>query len=521
MRLRASVVITPERLEPRLPLSSTDVLTYQDNNARTGEDLHEKLLTPQNVNSATFGLRFNLLVDGKVDAQPLYVSNLKIGAARHNVVFVATEHDSLYAFDADAGTLLWQTSLLGVGEVPSDPRGCTQVTPEIGITSTPIIDRKSQTIYAVAMSKDAAGNYFQRLHAIDITTGAEKFGGAHTISATFPGTGANSSNGTTVFDPAQYKERCALLLSRGIIYTSWASHCDIPEYGSWVMSFDAHTLQPRGVLNLTPNGNEGAFWAAGGGPAADANGNVYLISGNGTFDENLTPAGFPSQGDFGDSFIKLAGRNSLRVADYFTPANQAELAANDLDFGSTAPLLLPPMKDSQGHTRQLAVGAGKDAVIYLVDRQHMGKFSANNSSLYQQVTGGVASGVFASPAYFNGKLYYGSVNDTLKAFTFSNARLSKAPAAQSANVFGYPGASPSISANGKRNGIVWAAENTDPAVLHAYDANDLSHELYNSTQAGPRDQFGAGNKFITPMVANGEVFVGTTNSVGVFGLLGK
>jgi len=503
---------------------SQDVLTYHNDNARTGLNPNETILTPANVNSSAFGKLFLLSVDGKVDAQPLYLSNVTIpNKGTHNLLFVATEHDSVYAFDADTGAVLWQVSLLKPGESTSDDHGCGQVTPEIGITATPVIDRSSGpngSVYLVAMSKDSSRKYFQRLHALDVTTGAEQFGGPVDIQAQFPGIGDNSNGTNVIFDPGQYKERPALLLLNHVIYTTWASHCDFRPYTGWVISYDENTLAQVSVLNVTPNGNEGAIWASGGGPAADSSGNIYFLDANGTFDTTLNAQGFPSQGDYGNAFLKLSTiNNTLAVADYFQTFDQATLNNNDTDLGSGAALLLPDMTDALGKIRHLAVGAGKDGNIYLADRDNMGKFNpANNSSLYQELPGALPGGEWANPAYFNNRLYYGPVGGPIYAFQFSTAKLSSTLASRSVNTFNYPGATPSVSANGVLNGIVWATENTSPAVLHAYDASDLSNELYNSNQAGARDQFGAGNKFITPTIANGKAYVGTTNGVGVFGL---
>jgi len=374
------------------------------------------------------------------------------------------------------------------------------------------------------MTKDASGNYFQRLHALDITTGAEEFGGPQDIQATFPGTGDSSIGGKVVFDPKQYEERAGLLLVNGVVYTSWASHCDIPPYRGWVVGYNESSLAQASVLNFTPNGSEGSVWASGAGPAADANGNIYFLAANGTFDTSLDVNGFPAKGDYGNGFLKLStSNNTLAVADYFAMFNTVAESNNDQDLGSGGALVLPDMTDSQGQIKHLAVGAGKDQNIYLVDRDHMGKFNPNdNSNIYQELSGALSGGEFAMPAYFNNTLYYGAVGDSIKAFQFSNAKLSTSLASETSNKFGYPGTTPSISATGTSNGIVWAAENGSTAVLHAYDATDLSRELYNSNQAASsRDHFGTGNKFITPTIANGKVYVGTTNGVGVFGLLNQ
>jgi hypothetical protein len=501
--------------------SSTDVVTYHYDNQRTGQNLNEVTLTPANVNSTKFGKLGEFTVDGKVDAQPLYLSSLTIGGQKRNVLYVATEHGSVYAFDADningtTSTSLWTTSTLGGGETTSDNRGCGQVSPEIGITATPVIDRTRNAIYVIAMSKNSAGNYFQRIHALDLTTGAELFGGPKTISATFPGTGDNSSGGNVVFDPKQYKERPGLLEINGTVYTTWASHCDIRPYTSWVIGFDANTLAQTTVLNLVPNGSDGGLWMSGAAPAADAAGNIFFLVGNGTFETTLTAQGFPSNKDCGNCFVKLSTGSGLALADYFTPQNTVAESNADQDLGSGGTLLLPDLKDASGTTKHLALGGGKDSTVYVADRDNMGKFNAGANQVYQILA--MSGTVFSAPAYFNGTIYLAAVGDALKAFPITNAKLASVAASQSTHVFGYPGATPSVSANGASNGIVWAIENSG-AILFAYDATDLTKELYDSNQAAnSRDHFN-GNKFITPMVVSGKVYVGTPNSVAVFGLL--
>jgi hypothetical protein len=397
------------------------------------------------------------------------------------------------------------------------------VTPEVGVTATPVIDPNAGphgTIYVVAMSKDSSGNYHQRLHALDLTTGAEQFGGPQEIQATFPGKGDNSSGGNVVFAPGKYEERAGLLLLNGIVYTAWTSHCDQRPYTGWVIAYDQKTLAQVSVLNVTPNGSEGAIWMAGAGPAADTSGNIYLLDANGVFDASLDARGFPSQGDFGNAFLKISTSNKqLAVVDYFEMFNQASENGSDQDLGSGGALVLPALNDSTGKARHLAVGAGKDGNIYLVDRDAMGGFNPNSNNIYQQVSKAIA-GVFSMPAYFNNTLYYGAVNDQIKAFAISQARLATAPSSRTSHKFPYPGATPSISANGTSNAILWVAENDDPAVLHAYDATNLATELYNSSQAeDDRDELSEGNKFVVPTVVNGKVYVGTINGVGVFGLL--
>src|SRR6266853_2323720 len=505
--------------------SSIDVTTYHYDNLRTGQNLTETTLTLANVNQAKFGKLGELMVDGKVDGQPLYLSQVAMpGVGTKNVLYVVTEHGSVFAFDADtaSGTSakpLWQISTQLPGERPSDDRGCGQVTPEIGITSTPVIDRTRGAIYVVAVSKNSSGNYFHRLHALDITSGKELFGGPTTIAPTFPGNGAGSANGTLIFDPAQYNERPGLLELNGTIFTTWGSHCDIGAYTSWMIAFSADTLKQSNVLNLVPNGNDGGTWMSGAAPAADAAGNIYFIIGNGTFDAALNTAGFPSQGDCGNCYVKVSSAPPLTLLDYFTPLNTVAESSVDQDLGSGGPLLLPDVTDASGKTRHLAVGSGKDAIIFVLDRDNMGKFSSTQNNIYQQISGQLASGEFAKPSYFNNTVYYCAVSDSIKAFPIVSGKLATTPSSATSIQFGYPGTTPAISANGTSNGIVWAVENGMVAVLHAYDAANLGTELYNSNQAtGSRDQF-AGNKFITPMIANGKVFVGTPNSVAVFGLL--
>ncbi|HTC52504.1 MAG TPA: PQQ-binding-like beta-propeller repeat protein [Steroidobacteraceae bacterium] len=507
---------------PTTPSAGTDVTTYKNDVQRTGQNLTESVLTTSNVASSTFGLLRNLAVDGKVDAQPLYLSKLAVAGSNHNVVYVATENNSVYAFDSDTGATLWQVSLTGSGETTSDTHSCSQVTPQIGITSTPVIDRNAGahgTVFAVAMTKDASGNYHQRLHALDVTTGAEMTGSPKEITATYL---------ATSFAPGQYEERAALLLVNGTIYTSWTSHCDDAPYGGWLLAYSESTLAQTGVLNVAPGASGSgyssqgpAIWMSGGGPAADAAGNVYVLTGNGRFETTMDANGFPSGGDYGNSFVKISSSGGvLAVSDYFALTNGVTESANDEDLGSGGILLLPDLTDANSMVHHLAVGAGKDGNLYVVSRDSLGKFNATANTIWQELDGALPGGIWSTPAYFNGSVYYGTSGGTLRAFSVTNAQLSSSAVSQTAMQFTYPGTAPVASANGTSNGIIWAYENTTPAVLHAFDASNLAHELYNSNQAAnARDQFGAGNKYIAPTVADGKVFVASTNSVGVFGLL--
>jgi hypothetical protein len=522
--------------------SNVTVLTFHNDVARTAQNLNETILTTANVNAGAFGLIGTITVDGLVDAEPLYVGGMTINGATHNVVFIATENDSVYAFDADTFTKLWQNQLLSAtnpAETASDNRGCDQVIPIIGVTSTPVIDLNAGpngTIFAVAMSKTSGGTYHQRIHALDLTTGVDRMA-ATDIQATFSGTGTGSAGGVQTFNPASYEERAALLLLNGTIYTTWTSHCDATPYNSWVLGFNESNLSRNTILDMTANGasqaghggQEGGIWMAGAGPAADSSGNIYLLIGNGTFDTTLNGSNFPNMCDFGNSFMKLstAATNctgtALGVADYFTMHNACcgttSESYQDTDLGSGGVVVLPDLQ-SGGTTFHLAVGAGKDGNLYVVNRDNMGKFNVNNdNAIYQELGGALSGGVWSTPAYFNNTVYYGPVDNNLLAFSIANAQLSSTPL-QSSNSFGYPGTMPSISANGTANGIVWALDTGSPGTLFAYNAATMA-QLFSGTFTAT-----ASAKFATPMIANGKVYAGTGptgagngGSVAVFGLL--
>ncbi len=500
-----------------------NTLTYHNDVSRSGLNDAETTLTLSNVNAKSFGKLKFFNTDGAVDAQPLYVAGLKIAGSTRNVVFVATEHDTVYAFDAESGKNLWQTSLLQPHETTSTDQGCSQISPEIGVTATPVIDLSqgpNGAIYVVNMAHHTNGNYHQRLNALDLTTGAQLFGGAREITASYPGTGENSNDGNVVFASGQYAERVGLLEWNGGIYTTWTSHCDSGAYTAWVLGYDASNLQQTSVLNLTPNGGQGGIWMGGSGLAATPT-KIILMDGNGTFDSSLDSKGFPSNKDFGNAFIRLGLSDSgqLQVMDYYATDTTVEQSDADTDLGSGGVIILPEVYDSSGNWHHLAVGAGKDTNIYVVDRTDMGKYHPNGGKIYQVLSGALPHGEFGAPAYFDNKLYFGGVSDNLKAFKISSAKLVSAPASLSANTFGYPGTTPVISSNGIKNGIAWAISHTSPAVLYAFDAEDLSQELYDSNQSDTRDQFGAVDHFISPLVANGRVYVPTQTGIAVFGLL--
>jgi hypothetical protein len=508
-------------LESRL-LLAVNVLTYHNDNSRTGENLAETILTPANVNSADFGKLFTDPVDGVVYAQPLYMAGVAVpGQGTHNLILVATEHDSVYAFDADsAGAPLWHDSFIdpnaGVTTVSDSDLKSNSISPEVGITGTPVIDPATNTLFVIAFTKEVSGTtttYVQRLHALDVATGAEKFGGPVVIQASVPGSGQGSSSGVVSFDAFHENQRPGLLLDNGVVWITWASFDDHTPYHGWVIGYNAQTLQQVAVFNTTPDGGLGGIWQSGGGPAADAAGDMYVITGNGTFDASSATA--PNQ-DYGDSFIKLAnGAGGLTATGYFTPFNQATLDARDEDLGSGGPLLLP---DQPGAHPHLLVSAGKEGKVYLLDRDNLGGFDPSVDHVVQEIPQAVTS-LFGDPAYWNGFVYFAGTGDTLKAFQLSGGSLSSSPVSQTSTVFGYPGATPSISANGNTNGIVWAVQRGSQAVLRAYSATDLTTELYDSNQANGRDQFGSAVKFAAPTIANGEVFVSTQTGLTVFGLL--
>lgn len=519
-----SVVSPNDSLTVTLASSNaSDVVTHHYDAMRTGTNTHELTLTPTNVNSTTFGKVAEFAVDGQIDGQILYLNQVAIpGVGNKNVLYLATENDSVYAVDADSisgttATVLWKTRALPAGDVPlsSSDAGCGYINP-VGIMSTPVIDRSRNAIYVVASSKNTSGTVAvsHRLHALNLATGAELFGGPTTITATFPGTGGNSSGGTVTFLAKAQQERAALLESHGTIYTSWSGYDgDCGNYSAWVISFNADTLQRTGAIDLVPNTHGAGIWLGGGGPAADPAGNVYFSTGN-AFGGN-TPG---ISNDYGDTFVKLASTVPLTVADYFAPMNAINNDITDADMGSAAALLLPDLVDSGSVTRHLAVVAGKDGMMFVVDRDNMGQYSAIANNVYQ-VFASNGHENFSSPIYFNGRVYIGPSGLPLRAFTVSQAKLSTSPTSQTAFVFGSNGTVPSASANGTSNGIVWTLDRESRNFL-AYDASDLTKLLYDSATAGSRDTFSTvGGHFITPMVANGRVYFGTGSTVAVYGLL--
>ncbi len=506
--------------------SNTAVTTYKEDTEHTGNHTTETTLNTSNVNKNTFGKRVIYPTDGQLYTQPLFLPNVTIGGTPHNVVYVTTEHDSVYAFDADATTPvapLWHVNFTNPPNVvpPSNTDlTCNDMVPEDGLSGTPVIDPTTGTLYVVMLTKEN-GSFVYRLHALDVTTGLEKPGSPIVIQASVPGTGAGSVNGTVTFNPQRQRQRSALVLANGKVYIAWGSFCDDNPYHGWIMSYtyDGSQFQQANVYNDTANASEGGIWGAGGAISADANGNIYYVSGNGIFDVNTGGA------DYGDSFVRLNAQ--LQVQDYFTPFNQQCLDSEDADLGSGGPLLLP------GQNR--IISAGKEGRIYVLDTTNMGKYNTianpcsnqtltNVDKIVQELPPSTIGGLYSNATYWQNAsnqqyVYFAGANSSAKVFTLTNGKLSTSPSSQTPETFGFTGGNPTVSSNNGAagTGIVWTLDPT-PA-LRAFNATNLSKELYNSTQDATRDGLESYIKFSAPTVANGEVFVGTQSSLDIFGLL--
>jgi hypothetical protein len=500
------------------------ITTSQYDNFRTGTTLVEKFLTPENVNANQFGKLGAFRVDGAVYAQPLFIPSLGIpGKGNHDVLFVATEHDTVYAFDADrpGDPPFWQVSLLDKkrGTTPVSERavGCPFIRPEVGATSTPVIDLETGTLYVLAraMAEHWVDDteYFQHLHALAVTTGAEKFGGPKLVTASVPGKGAGSSGGQVRFDPLRENPRAALLLVSGTLYLSWASSCDVDPYHGWLMAYSAETLEQKAVLNITPDGSEGGIWESDTGPAADAGGNIYVPTANGTF------SAASGGRDYGDSVLKLrlAG-SAIEIRDYFTPYNQAQLSDADADLGSCGPLVLPDQRGSHPH---LLLQPTKAGMVYLIDRDQMGKFNAEGDAVLDRIRMGGEG--YGAMAYWNGHAFFASSDDNLRDYAIAGGHI--VPSKASSIRFENPGATPAISAHGNENAIVWAVATKTwngldrPAVVYAFDAQNIRQPIYTSEQNSKRDRAAQATRFVIPVVANGRVYVAARGEVDVYGLL--
>jgi hypothetical protein len=537
------------------------VFTYHNDLSRDGANTQEYALTASTVTTNTFGKLFSCPVDGAVYTQPLWVPALSIGGGIHNVIFVATQHDTMFAFDADANPCVqyWQgsgaagqvnllDSLHGgtAGEVPVPcqpgvpPLDCQvgvgdgDIQPEIGVTGTPVIDPTTNTIYVVSKSENTTTKtFYQRLHALDLATGNEKFSGPVLIAASVTGMGDGMSGGMVAFNPQNENQRSGLALSGGVVYLSWAAHEDKSPYHGWVIGYSAADVQTQvSVFNTTPNGGLGGIWAGGAAPAADSGGDIYVSTGNGIFDEG---SGMPMASDYGDSILRLspvAGPTSngenLQLVGWFTPDNEQTLEDNDTDLGSGGVLLLPDQSAAPIH---LLAEVGKEGVVYLIDRDNMGQFQATGNSQIVQSFSGLTAGLWGSPAFWQNGLYLGGQGDRLKLFTFdsSTGLFNATVSSRSSHVFAFPGNTPSISSQAASSGIVWAIDasqygpptpSLSPAVLYAYNAANLATEYWDSSMAANnRDQAGGAVKFVPPTVANGKVYVSTRTEIDVYGLL--
>ena len=526
---------------PRFTAAQPSVVTAHSDVARTGQNTNETILTPANVNQGQFGKLFSYAVDGYVYAQPLYLPGVNIpGRGTYNALFVATEHDSVYAFDADSTTMLWQATLLdathgaapGATTVPNSDVNSGDIVPEIGITGTPVIDPATGTLYVVGRTKEN-GRYVQRLHALDITTGAERieFNSPVELQASVPGSGSGSSGGTLPWDPRLENQRAGLLLLNGIVYVGFGSHSDTLPYHGWILAYSATSLQQTGAFCSTPNGSASGIWMAGSGLAADVvdpvnqpYGRLFIATGNGSFD--AAPP-YSNSMDYGDDLVRLDLTNGVpTVTDSFTPFNQQSLAANDEDTGSGGVLVLPDQ--TGGGPQHLLIQAGKEGRIFLVDRDNMGGYNPSQDAIVQEIpaapatTGYQIGGVWGMPAYWNGNVYFWASQDSLKAFSFTNGFLSPTPTSQSAEVSGFPGPMLTVSANGNANGIVWTIDSgaystQGSAIFMAHDALNVATLLYSSNQNPSRDDPGPAVKFAVPTVANGKVYVGAAYQVSVFG----
>ena len=513
--------------------------TYHNDNMRTGADLNETVLTPANVSSTSFGKVFSYPLDGLTFASPLYVQNVSVpGQGVHNIVIVATEHDSVYAFDADgrSNTPIWKDSFInpaaGVTPIPPAVTGETGDIPnEIGITGTPVIDPSTNTVYVVAATQEISGgttSYVNRIHALDLATGAEKLAGPIQIQATVPGNGGDSVNGTISFNNITSNQRPALTLQNGELYVAFANHGNNPPYHGWLMAYNASTLHQDWAFCTTPNSMKGGIWMGGDGIGVDSSGNLYFSTGNGTFDG---PSSTGGSNDFGDSLLKVNQSGSR--ADFFTPYNYAALDSGDVDLGSGGIMLLPDQPGAHPHE---IIAGGKGGTVYLVDRDQMGGVgSGSDSQIVQSLInafptgGGFNTGNYSAPVYLNGSVYFAPVNSQVMQFSLTNGLLSTSPASVSAetyngktSTFSARGGEIAASANGNSNGILWGLQSNGdslPGTLHAYDPSNLAHEYYTSDQAGTRDQLDPWLKFTIPLVANGRVYVVSAGQLTAFGLL--
>jgi hypothetical protein len=510
------------------------VYTYRNDGTRTSVNGHEFLLTPSNVNTSSFGKLFSCAVDESVYAQPLWVANVAIGGGTHNIVVVATQNDSVYAFDADSGsgttcTQYWKASMLtsaygaGAGATPIPPLDTGEtgdIPTEIGITSTPVIDPTTNYLYLVSNTKEG-GQYYQRLHRLNLATGTETAGAPQVLAANVTGSGNGSSGNVLPYIPLHQNQRPGLALVNGIVYMASGSHGDISPWHGWILGYNASTLVLASAFCSTPNSNGGGIWMSGSAPVFDSSNNLFVISSNGTYDGNT---------EFADSFLKMSTTSGLTISDWFTPDDQANMGANNIDLGQGGAVTL--MDTVSGPHPHLVIGGGKGGVLYLVNRDNMGHYnSANNSAAVQ--TWSLGNMIASSGTFWQNTFYIGAANSPLQAYAFNTTTglFTTSPSSQSNASVAFPGLTPVISAAGTSNAIIWAVDSsksgtngasTGPAILYAFNPNNLANEFWDSTLAASnRDQAGNAVKFVVPTVANGKVYVGGAGSLTVYGLLSQ
>lgn len=504
-----------QNLDPPPAPQNANVTTYHNDNYRSGVNSQESRLTPTNVNVVSFGRRAVVPVQGAIFSQPLFLSAITTGDGKsHDLVIVATEHDQVYAIDANTQAIVWHKDFLSTDgtvttlQVSDLPYGCDSIKPEVGITGTPVIDPTTSTIYLVVRTKETQNGtalFYQRLHALDLLTGNDKLTPTEITSPPDP----NGQFGVAKFDPWLNNQRSALLLANGRVYVSWASHCDTGNYQGWVMSFDASTIQMVSAWTPSPAGTMGGIWMSGSGPASDNSGDVFMAVGNGLSDAMTGGA------NYGNSVVRLHNANSqLAAVDYFIPFDWQTLFDEDLDLGSGGPAFFD---DSENTHQHLMVVADKDGKIYLLDRDNLGHWHQSDDGEIVQAFQSDGQYSFSTPAVWNNTIYFGFVARSLEAFAFNpqSAQMSSNPTSRGTMAFNYPGATPSVSSNGTSNGIVWAVS----VALYAFDATDLSKELYDSEMSPERDRAGPSVTFCVPTVANGQVFVGTQNEMDIYGEL--
>src|SRR3954468_5798944 len=519
-----NITVTVPPPPPPPPPGTYENLSYKNDLGRIGLNSTETTLGPASVNSATFGKKFSFTLDGSVYNQPLLKRGVMINGALHDVIFIGTEHGSMYAFDVNGNptTPLWKTSFIDPANNITTVASCsgcgrTSLGPEVGITGTPVIDPVSQTLYVVMMTSES-GTIVHRLHALDITTGAERTGSPKKIEASVPGTGTgNDGAGQVPFNSPTANQRPGLLLLNGVVYVTVAAYSDIEPYHGWILGYDAATLNLLAVLNVSPNTSAGGIWMGGCAPSADSNGNLYVATGNGHYD---------GKGQWGQTFLKLALSNGvLNVVDWFTPYDWQSINSTDLDIGSGCPALLP---DQAGTHPHVMIAGAKNGKLYVVDRDNMGHVHAGDDSQILQsmdlnpagVTSGTRPRIYSSIAYWNSFVYVAPANTVLRAFSLSNGTLT--PSSQAGQNTGTRGGIPVVSANGTVNGVVWMITRDEASgnlTLHAYDALDVSKQLYSTSQNATRDAVGAGGPFATPLVVDGKVFVPAKGKLVVYGSL--